>query len=592
MRLRLGTRGSTLAVTQSTHVADALRALGHDVELVKISTRGDRMRGSLTAIAGMGVFAAELRGALLAGECDFAVHSLKDLPVEPTPGLVVVAVPQREDPRDALCARDGLGLDALPPGARVGTGSPRRIAQLKGLRPDLEYVDIRGNIETRLSRVAPGDLDAVVLAAAGLNRLGLRARITELLGILPSPGQGALALECREGDRVIADALAALEDPDTRRTVTAERALLQALGGGCAAPIAALGVTSPRDGFRSSPTPFLSSSATTEPDASKGSSLTGGVFALDGSSNLVLSMGITSPEAAGLALARALVDGGAGDICDITASRDSRLQEFHDEPPASGGQQDNPDHPGTRPSSDLWPERRPVQNATVFLPREEGPLSHAVEAAGLSVLCEPLIVRRTLTPGGTLDGAQWVAVTSARTVATMAELGWRIPSGARIAAVGAATAHALEAAGYSVDLVPPGPSSAADLLRVWPPGTGRVVVPGSALSSPELVDGLQSLGWDARALPIYTVDPVVAPSQQLVERWQAGGVDAVVVTSGSVARAIHDLLGWPSSTRVLAFGHPTAAVLAELGVAAAIAPRQDPAAVARALTDLLTKGQV
>lgn len=575
MRLRLGTRGSTLAVTQSTHVADALRALGHDVELVKISTRGDRMRGSLAAIAGMGVFAAELRGALLAGECDFAVHSLKDLPVEPTPGLVVVAVPEREDPRDALCARDGLGLGELPPGARVGTGSPRRVAQLKGLRPDLEYVDIRGNIETRLSRVAPGDLDAVVLAAAGLNRLGLQGRISELLDILPSPGQGALALECREGDVTVGAALAALEDAGTRMAVTAERALLRELGGGCAAPIAALG-TARRPG-----------------NDADNPRLTGGVFALDGSSNLVLSMDMTAPEDTGQLLARALIDGGAGDICDITASRDSRLQEFHDERPGVDAPQDVPDgQPDTRPSSGLWPERRRVQAATVFLPRLEGPLSHAIEAAGPSVVCEPLIVRRTLTPDGTLEGAQWVAVTSARTVDTMAELGWRIPSGTRIAAVGAATAHALESAGYGVDLVPEGPSSAADLLRIWPAGTGRVVVPGSALSSPELVDGLRSLGWDARALPIYTVDPVPAPSHQLEERWKAGGFDAVVVTSGSVARAIHDLLGWPPSIRVLAFGHPTASVLAELGVAAAVAPGQDPPVVARALTDLLTKGQV
>lgn len=564
MRLRLGTRGSTLALTQSTHVADALRGRGHDVELVTVTTRGDRLRGSLVAIAGLGVFAAELRTAVLRGECDFAVHSLKDLPVDGVPGLAVVSIPQREDPRDALCARDGLRLLDLPPGARVGTGSPRRVAQLRGLRPDLDYVDIRGNIDTRLSRVAPGDLDAVVLAAAGLRRLGLDGRITEHLDLLPSPGQGALALECRSDDDAVAGVLAALDDADTRSAVTAERALLQALGGGCAAPIGALGTAAPPSDGNGS-----------------GAHLTGGVFALDGGRSLILSASAPTPEAAGRRLAQELLRHGAGDICEITASRDSRLGEFHDDPPAGGD----------APAQQLWPRGRDLADATVFLPREDGPLSDAVEAAGPAVVSEPLIRRRTLATPGTLEGAAWVAVTSARTVETLLELGWRIPAGARVAAVGRATARALEAAGHTVDLVPEGPSSATDLLRVFPDGTGRVAVPGSALSSPELVEGLRAKGWDAEALPIYTVEPVDAPSPQLKRRWDAGGFDAVVVTSGSVARAIDQLLGWHPHTRVLAFGQPTAAALADLGVAAAVAATQDADGVVRGLSDLLTKGQ-
>ncbi|WP_407703324.1 uroporphyrinogen-III synthase [Tessaracoccus antarcticus] len=227
----------------------------------------------------------------------------------------------------------------------------------------------------------------------------------------------------------------------------------------------------------------------------------------------------------------------------------------------------------------------------MFLPREEGGLSAAIEAAGPSVFCEPLIQRRTLPVRGTLAGADWVAITSARTVDTLIEIGWRIPEGARVAAVGAATARALEAAGHTVDLVPDGPSSAADLLRVFPEGTGRVVIPGSALSSTELVDGLRHKGWDAQALPIYTVDPVHAPSPDLWDRWSAGEFDAVVVTSGSIARAIDDLLGWPPATRVLAFGQPTAMVLAKLGVPNAVVSSQDPDSVVGALTDILTKGQ-
>ena len=606
MRLRLGTRGSTLAVTQSTHVADALRVLGHDVELVRIATHGDRARGSLMLMAGLGVFAAELRRALLEGRCDFAVHSLKDLPVEGVPGLLVAAIPEREDPRDALCSRDDRRLSELPAGARVGTGSPRRIAQLRGIRPDLEYVDIRGNIDTRLSRVAPGDLDAVVLAAAGLHRLGLRDRISDYLDILPSPGQGALALECRRDNTGVIRALLALEDPDTRTAVTAERALLLALGGGCAAPIGALGTPAYSSGGESSSRtvgagqPFASLSAgpstrtsgTTADDEPDTPHLTGGVFAMDGSRNLILSVSVSTPEAAGQWIAQELVMRGAADICDISAARDSRVEDLHDDAPEII--QDNITREARQDlhaGGDLWPRGTQLRAARVFLPREEGTLSAAIEAAGPSVLCEPLIQRRTLSPTGSLEGADWVAVTSARTVLTMAELGLRIPEGARIAAVGHATARSLEGAGYTVDLVPDGHSSAADLLRIFPEGTGRVLIPGSALSSPELVDGLRRKGWNAEALPIYTVVPVPAPSPHLWDRWTADEFDAVVVTSGSIARTINDLLGWPPGTRVLAFGQPTAAVLAELGVPNAVVPSQDPDAVVGALTDLLTKGQ-
>lgn len=243
--LRLGTRGSDLALTQSTTVAEALAASsGLDVRLVRIRTEGDRSTASLTTLGGTGVFAAALREALLAGDIDVAVHSLKDLPSAPLPGLEIAAVPVREDPRDALCAREGWTLTTLPVGARVGTGSPRRAAQLRLARPDLDVVDIRGNVPTRLARVAPGDLDAVVLAAAGLSRLGLLAHVTDLLPtevMLPAPGQGALAVECRAEEHAppLADALREVEDPATRLAVVAEREVLRVLEAGCTAPVAA-----------------------------------------------------------------------------------------------------------------------------------------------------------------------------------------------------------------------------------------------------------------------------------------------------------------------------------------------------------------
>lgn len=242
-RLRLGTRRSPLALTQSGQVADRLRALGHDVDLVEIVTEGDRNRAALEHIGGTGVFAAALREALRGGAVDLAVHSLKDLPTAPEAGLVIGAIPWRADPRDALVARDGLTLGELPAGSRIGTGSPRRVAQVRALGLGHDLVSLRGNVGTRLERVATGDLDAVVLAKAGLDRLGLSHRITEVLDpiqVLPAAGQGALAVECRADDAAVRAALSAIDDGDTRAAVTAERAVLATLEAGCTAPVGVL----------------------------------------------------------------------------------------------------------------------------------------------------------------------------------------------------------------------------------------------------------------------------------------------------------------------------------------------------------------
>ncbi|WP_448630808.1 hydroxymethylbilane synthase [Cellulomonas soli] len=249
--VRVGTRASTLALTQTGHVANALAALagpdGLDVETVRVRTDGDRLTGSLASLGGTGVFVTALRDALLERRCDVAVHSLKDLPTGPADGLALGAVPRREDPADVLCARDGLTLATLPAGARVGTGSPRRAAQLLAARPDLHVVDIRGNVDTRLRRVAPGDLDAVVLARAGLARLGRLDAVTQTFDptlMAPAPGQGALAVEVRgedaEGSTPLAQALRGLDHRPTRLAVIAERALLARLEAGCAAPVGAL----------------------------------------------------------------------------------------------------------------------------------------------------------------------------------------------------------------------------------------------------------------------------------------------------------------------------------------------------------------
>lgn len=241
--IKIGTRGSALALAQTGTVAEKLEATGQAVEIVRISTPGDRSSAPITEI-GVGVFTSALRDALATGEIDVAVHSYKDLPTAPEPGLVIAAVPPREDPRDALIARDRLTLGELPPGSAIGTGSPRRAAQLHALGLGLEVVGIRGNIDTRMRKVYDGELDGVILARAGLARMGRLDEITETLDpilMLPAPAQGALAVECRAADVDVEHLLAStIDDQASRATAAAERSLLAGLEAGCSAPVGAL----------------------------------------------------------------------------------------------------------------------------------------------------------------------------------------------------------------------------------------------------------------------------------------------------------------------------------------------------------------
>ncbi len=235
----IATRRSPLARTQTEWVAARLRAAGFVVETLELVTTGDRWSAEGSADATRGLFVKELEEALLDGRADIAVHSAKDLPVELPGGLAVVAVPGREDPRDVLVGVPG-GLGAVRPGARIGTGSARRAAQVRRVRPDLECIEIRGNVGTRLEKLERGDADALVLAAAGLNRLGLDVADVLPLSLddcVPAAGQGALALEGRAGDPVGAAVAAAIDDADTRRCLAVERDILRGLGGGCREPI-------------------------------------------------------------------------------------------------------------------------------------------------------------------------------------------------------------------------------------------------------------------------------------------------------------------------------------------------------------------
>jgi len=251
-RLRIGTRGSALALWQANHIADHLKKLhGVESELIRIRTSGDRMQAAPVAqineaigaeMGGKGIFIKELEDALLAGTIDLAVHSMKDVPTEIPPGLAFPAITRREDPRDCLISRTGRSLKGLSEGARIGTSSLRRQAQLRHHRSDLDVVNLRGNVDTRLKKLDAKEFDAIVLAIAGVNRLGFAGRISQVLDegiMLPAVGQGALGIETRANDERTSTLVAALDDAESRACVTAERALLHELQGGCQVPLGA-----------------------------------------------------------------------------------------------------------------------------------------------------------------------------------------------------------------------------------------------------------------------------------------------------------------------------------------------------------------
>jgi hydroxymethylbilane synthase len=519
MKLRLATRGSKLAWSQSGQVADALRALGHDVELVKVTTHGDVTTAPLASLGGAGVFVGAVRAAVLSGECDFAVHSFKDLPTAETADLALAAVPPREDPADALCTADGRGLDALPAGARVGTGSPRRAAQLLALRPDLQTVDIRGNVETRLAR-AGADLDAVLLAAAGLTRIGLAARISERLDpavFLPAPSQGALAIECRADAVEVRAALAVLDHPATRLSAAAERAVLVGLHAGCAAPVGAYADVD-NDGLR----------------------LTAAVISTDGKTRLVESartpeMNLAAAASLGARVTTALLAAGAATIVDLSASKPAPLT-------------------GRRL---LLPTRCPAG------------LVDALTSAGAVITQAEFTRQEPLPLTDFLDAAaldyDWLVISSAAALTSLADQGFdlaaRLPVGTRVAAVGPATARALRAAGMDPDVVA-NPGGGAALVAAFDDGPGVVLLPGAADASPEPRAGFIAKGWTVRNPAVYRTVTVAAP-ETVGREWPS--YDGFIATAGSVAVAAAEL-GRPGAP-VIAIGASTAVAAREAGLA-------------------------
>lgn len=316
--VKIGTRGSLLATTQADTVRVALAAVGVEAELVIVKTAGDLSAAPVQTI-GVGVFTAALREALADGTVDIAVHSYKDLPTAADDRFTIAAIPAREDPRDALVARDGLVLGELPADAKVGTSAPRRIAQLRALGQGLDVQPLRGNLDTRIGKVASGELDAVIVARAGLARIGRLDVVTEALDpvqLLPAPAQGALAVECRVEDTDLAAAIATLDDAHSRAAVAAERGLLAELEAGCTAPVGAIAE--------------VVESIDEDGRIFDELSLRGCVAAIDGSDTIRASI-VGSPERAeelGRELARELLDLGARELVSVTepAQADSRLR--------------------------------------------------------------------------------------------------------------------------------------------------------------------------------------------------------------------------------------------------------------------------
>ncbi len=501
-----------------------------------MATRGDRTQASgvpLPAIGGKGLFTAELEQALRAGTIDLAVHSLKDLPTEDTPGISLGAVCQREDVRDCVVARDGLGLRELPPGAVVGTSSLRRAAQLLGLRHDLDVRSIRGNVDTRVRKVQDGEFDAVILAAAGVLRLGIEGAVTEWLEVdtmLPAPGQGALGVQCRDRRR-------AHPGPRWRRSTIPEPArqppqsvsFLRALGAGCTAPVGAHAQTvepTPSDNTSQGVVRVRMEALVASPDGRQ----------------LVRVAGEGNAEEVGERLAREALAAGAGDILEAIR--------------------------GTQPLVG----RRIV----VTRPRDQiGPLAEALERLGATVLAIPLVEIAPIEDTRPLDAAlarlesyRWVVFTSVNGVAGVRERlgGKSLPATSRVAAVGPATAEAIRTLGVEAAFVPDRFAAEEIAAGLGPLQGARILVPQADIASPSLAVELRSRGALVDAVAAYrtvAIEPSPATLGELDR-----GVDAIVVASGSAARSLAALPGGTlfQDAVIVCIGPKTAQAAREVGL--------------------------
>ena len=548
--LRIGTRGSQLALVQANWVA--ARLAEHDVptELVIIRTEGDDR--PVDTAWGEGAFVGRIVAALLDGSVDVAVHSAKDVPTDEEPGLTIAAYPPREDPRDALvCRARGTTLATLPEGARVGTDSPRRAAFLRALRPDLELHPLHGNVDTRLAKLDRGDSDALVLAVAGLVRLGRADRIDEILPIdlvACAPGQGSLAVQVRAGDAEAVTAVALLDDPATRAAVEAERALLSATGGGCRSPVGALGRV------EGNGIDLLAAAERTWRPAP--------AARLAGTVTPVVRLRASAPAVDNLALARAL------------AARIVALRE------------------------------RP-RVLTLRPDEQAGPLLRSLADAGIDATSVPAIEIAPAPPGGALETAIATAEAGQRIVVTS-------PNGARAvldalarlsipagrfswAAVGEATRQVLARSDAGDPFVP----SRADgrtLASELPMQPGQtILVARGDLADPSLPDALRARGATVtEAIAYRTMEAPARSRARLHAALAEGPVDAVVVTSGSTARGLlalatdDDTRVTLRSTPVIAIGEPSASAARDAGFATVVvAPAPEPRAIAAFVAEAL-----
>ncbi len=528
MRFRVATRGSKLALAQSRLAVEALsrRYPEHDFRLEPVETQGDRRQSlALTNAPQEGVFVRELEGALLKGRAELAVHSLKDLPTQETAGLTLAAYLPRADARDVLVSRDGSRLMTLPGGARVGTGSPRRVAQLLAARPDLRPVPIRGNVDTRLGKVADGAVDAVILAAAGVERLGRRGELHEVLPfdvMLPAPGQGALVLQAVEGSEA-AHLAAAVDDHATRQAVEAERAVLRGLGGGCLSAI--------------------------------------GAYAAVEGSELRLQATVLTEDGGRVARATASGTEDARVVAEVIAGlRDQGAL-------ALLGLDDTATGDGFR-------------GLRVMVTRPEAQaeeLSRLLMDRGAEVVRCPVIVIEPLPvdlpPLGPLDRYDWVVFTSAngveRFLELLAEARMVMPGSVRIAAIGPETAARLEQRGLAVAIVPER-YVAEDLAEAMPSSLlagARVLLPRAAGARDVLPDRLRAQGATVKVIETYRA---VGPPG-LSERLSAllPGVDVVTLTSSSAVRNFAAAVregSMPAECLVTCIGPITAATARELGL--------------------------
>lgn len=493
-----GTRGSALAMWQTEHLLELLRRQWSEVEWEHrvYSTHGDSdSKSSLAELGGRGAFTERIEAAMAAGEIDLAVHSLKDLPTEPTEGIVVAAVVGPRNPGEVLISQNGKGLAELPTGAVVGTSSPRRRAQLLRLRPDLEVRDIRGNVETRIAKVRRGEYAATVLAAAGVERLGLQQEIAEVLStdaLLPAPGQGAIAVQCRGDDERLVSLLQAVDDVELHACVTAERALLAALGGGCSAPIGALALSV------GGPGTYRLVARVTAPDGTK---------VLQGEESG------SDAERLGRLLAARLRNQGARELLGLSGKE--------------GGE-------------------RPLAGRRIVVTRrreQSSQLVELLEEAGAEVVLLPTIAVDGLPAGPEaaevlvrLTEFDWVVFTSHNGVEQFVGMsgigrGVPAPTGLRVAAVGPATDESLRAAGLRTDFRSRGETAAA-LAEELPvePGT-KVLYPCAERHGSELEEILSRRGAQVVCLPVYRTTPLPIGEEGLREL--SRGVDWVLFTSGS-----------------------------------------------------------